>query len=405
MRHWSAWIISLSLLSSPAFSALRFGLGQAVAKRGAEVINKAGAGDPANATGYAVVATLPSCSAGAIYDSLPTDLSRIRAIEPLGHVAPSPHTFPSDHVYFYVSTGTVDATPAYAPGAIHIIDIASTEYLDASPVFTDYAIYFYACKDVKTYYAHIRTLSPSVQSQQASAQVCSVYSTGGRSYRRCDSSVNISLQSGDLIGYSAISGAFDFGSYDYRISPPDFAAPARHTHSDQYYTVCPIDYFMPGPKAAMEALLGRFDGGYHRSVAPVCGQYNHDVAGTARGFWYHPGSPNVPEDPHLGLMINNVYAPQETISIGTSLPNQTPVFYTYVPNNSGFVDRALNQVTPDGHIYCYDTFYDPIGQLSGGPTFILQLLDSTTLRFESQPAGSCGTGPWAFTSNAVEFER
>src|SRR5262249_5597074 len=151
------------------------------------------------------------------------------------------------------------------------------------------------------------------------------------------------------------------GSYDYRITTT-FDNPSRHTGTDQAYTVCPIDYFAPGPKAAMEAILGRFDGGYHRTTAPLCGPYNQDIAGTARGFWYYPGAPNIPEDPHLALILNNVYAPQQTISYGTSLPGQSPNFYTFIPTSAGLVNRDFAQVSADGNIYCYDTFYDPVGQ-------------------------------------------
>ncbi len=407
-RLFSHFLFALLFLGAPcAQGAFRVGLGDAVAKRSAALINSITPNPPVNAVGDRIPAGLPTCPAGAIYDSAPTDLSTLGGIEPLGHVAPPPHTFPSDHIYLYGSTTTAVLHPAYAPAMIHVTDIASTEYLSASPVFTDYAIYFYACSEVKSYYGHIKTLSPAVQSQLASAaQNCFTYTTGGSSYRRCDTQLDIVVRSGELIGYGSTSGAFDFGTYDYRIPAPSFAAPARHAQTDSFYTVCPLDYFTAGPKAAMEALVGRFDGGYHRTVAPICGQYNHDVAGSARGFWYHPGSPNVPEDPHLSLIIDNVYAPKETISIGTSLPNQTSVFYTFIPSNSGLVDRELSQVVSDGNIYCYDTFYDPLGQLvGGGHIFILQMTSPTTLRFESQPPASCGSGPWAFTSNAVDFQR
>ncbi len=404
----ASMVLLIGMAPSLAWASvnLRFGLGSAVAKRGADAINQAGASDAAKATGDAVIATLDSCPAGAVYDSPPTDLSLIRGIEPLGHVAPPPHTFPSDHIYFYATTSTVEGVPVYAPGNVHITDIASTQYLSASPVFTDYAVYFYPCKQLRTYYGHVRTLSPAVQrALDGAAQNCSTYSTGDRTYYRCDTNVNIPLASGDLIGNGPPGGAFDFGSYDDRVILGPFAAPVRHADSYQSHTVCPVDYFTTGPKTSMQALLGRGDGGYRRQVLPLCGQYNHDVAGTARGFWYYPGAPNVPEDPHLSLIVDDVYAPKETISVGTSLPNQTPIFYTFVANDNGQVDREFSEVRPDGNIYCYDTFYDPAGQLAGSHIFILQLLNAQTIRFESQPDATCGAGPWSFTTNAVNFER
>src|SRR4029077_8126855 len=108
--------------------------------------------------------------------------------------------------------------------------------------------------------------------------------------------------------------------------------------------------------------LGRFDGGYFRTTPPLCGTIEAGVANTAKGNWYHPGSPNNPEDPHLSLIDNNVYAPQQTISVGNSLPNGGSIWYIFSPVSAGFVDRDFSQVISDGNIYCYDSFYDPIGQ-------------------------------------------
>src|SRR5262249_29171006 len=159
-----------------------------------------------------------------------TNLSMIGGIDPLGHVQPSGHTFPSDHIYPYSSTSTVYTPPLYAPGNIHVTDIASTEYLSATPVFTDYTLTFYACRELTTYYGHVRPLSPTLQNALGStpSQYCSTYSTGGSSYHRCDQNVNVTLTSGDLMGYAATSGSFDFGSYDYRQTPLPFVSPSRH---------------------------------------------------------------------------------------------------------------------------------------------------------------------------------
>src|SRR4051812_30620889 len=103
-------VISL-LVASGARAALRFGLGDAVAKRSAELIEKAGSSQ--SVVGENVAASLASCPAGAIFDSFPIDMNLIRGIDPLGHVQPTGHTFPSDHIYYYSSTSTV--TPVYSP--------------------------------------------------------------------------------------------------------------------------------------------------------------------------------------------------------------------------------------------------------------------------------------------------
>ncbi len=396
-------LTGLGLWAIPTWAALHFGLGSAVAKRSADLINQAGV-ITSNPSGDNVAPTLPACPDGAIYDTLPTDLSQIAAIDPLGHVAPPPHTFPSDHIYFYRTIPVVSTVPIYAPGTIHVTRVTSSEVLSANPVFTDYAIYFYACKDVKSYFAHVRTLSASLQSQVGAIdQNCMTYTTGG-TFHSCEKDTNILAASGEILGYSAVSGAFDFGSYDYRIPPLPFIMPARHT-ADQLYAVCPVDYFTDGPKAAMQALLGRFDGGHPRVTPPICGKTMFDIAGTAKGDWYHPGSPDIPEDPHLSLIDNNASAPQQTISLGNSLLNQLPGIWTFNPASGGLINRDFSQVT-EGAVYCYDSYFDPVGQpFAAPPIFLIQLVNATTLRIESQPVANCSAGSWTFGANAVDFQR
>lgn len=83
-----------------------------------------------------------------------------------------------------------------------------------------------------------------------------------------------------------------------------------------------------------------------------------------------------------------------------------PATYTFIPAGAGQINRNFVQVSSDGMIYCYDSFYDPIGQaLLAGPTILVQMLSATTLRIERQAPTTCGAGPWAFTSNAIDFQR
>lgn len=407
MKRLALFSAGLLLCAFPATAALRFGLGDAVARRSAELINRAG--DSEHPVGDSVAATLAACSGNEVFDYPPTDMSMIGGVDPLGHVQPTGHTFPSDHIYFYTSTTTAFTPPVYAPGNIHITEVDSSRYLSASPVFTDYGVTFYACQNVRAFYGHVRTLNSSLAAQVAQyPQSCYTYSTGGTTIERCSAYTNITMNSGEQIGSLVTSGSLDFGASDYRITPLGFVSPSRHG-TYQRYMVCPVDYFTPGPRASMEAKLGRFDGGHMRVTAPICGTIDADVAGTAKGYWYKPGSPDNPEDPHLSLIDNNVYAPQQTISVGNSLPNGGGLWYIFTPTSgAGQVNRQLSEVTADGNTYCYDSFYDAIGQsipLVSAPIFILKMTSSTTLRFEKQSTVGCGAGPWTFTSNAVDFQR
>ncbi len=391
---------------SKAQAGLHFGLGNAVAHRSAELIDEAGQRE--HPVGEAVAATLALCSGNSFLDSLPIDMTMIGGIDPLGHVQPTGHTFPTDHIYFYSSTSTAYTPPVYAPADVHITEIASYRYLNASPVFTDYNVTFYACQNFRGVYGHVRNLTATLSNVIAQGGgSCFTYGTGGSSIERCAYNTNIAVNSGTLLGYVQTSGTLDFGAIDTRITPIPYVSPSRRS-TYQLYTVCPVDYFTPALKSTMEAKLGRFDGGYMRVTAPICGTIDEDVANTAKGYWYKPGSPDSPEDPHLSLINNNVYAPQQTISVGNSLPNSSGYWAIFTANSgAGQVNREFSEVTADGNTYCYDSFFDPIGQAigAGGPTFILRMLTSSTLRFERQGPGLCGAGPWTFTSNAVDFQR
>src|SRR5262249_31073974 len=162
MRNRVVIVMGLLLAGIPARSAVRFGLGNAVAHRSADLVNKAGASQ--NVTGDNVAGTPASCPSGAIFDSQPIEMSMTGGIDPPGHVQPTGHTFPTDHIYYYSSTTTVYTPPVYAPGNIHITSIGSSSNLSASPVYTDYTITFYACQEFRVVYGHVKTLTPSLLS-------------------------------------------------------------------------------------------------------------------------------------------------------------------------------------------------------------------------------------------------
>ena len=74
--------------------------------------------------------------------------------------------------------------------------------------------------------------------------------------------------------------------------------------------------------------------------------------------------------------------------------------YFFLPAASGHVNLDFNRVASDGTVYCYDSFQNLLNSI-----ILLQLPTPTTLRMEHQNAATCGSGPWAFTSNSVSFER
>jgi hypothetical protein len=412
MKRLLIGVFCLALALDSANAALRFGLGNAVAKRSADLVNKAGEENHFN-VGENAAASLPSCSAAPFYTVSPSDPADITGIVPLGNLNPSGHTFPSDHIYPYLQpvdpaqpVGTRVVTNLYAPADITVTDVAPTDYPNALTPFTDYAIYFYACRDVKSYYSHVRTLSPELAAKLAafSLPTCSTYSTGGGTFHRCDFQTNFTMKAGDLMGTAGGTAAsYDFGTYDYRTTLTGWANSSRHLY-DQAHTVCPLDYFVPSVAQPLKDKLGEFNGSTLRTIPPVCGTTMQDVPGTAQGYWYKPGQPDVPEDPHLALMHSYVNPTYGVVSSGTSVAGMMGTWY-FTPTTSGLVRRDFNQIT-DNQIYCYDQFRDPLFALTGNPTIILvQLTAPTTLTIEKQSATDCSAGSWSFTSNAVTFQR
>jgi hypothetical protein len=399
MRRWIIIGLLTAIMEIPALGALRFGLGDAVAKRSADLINKAG---NYNLVGSAAAAALPACGASALYTVDPLGVSNLTAMVPIGNLSPTGHVFPSDHGYIYMVPGNY---PLLAPGNVTITDIKTTTYLNASPVYSDYTITFYACRDVQTYFAHVKGLSTLVTSQmgQFSNESCSSYTTGGTSVQSCDLFTNIPVSAGTPIG--TVNNGADYGTYDDRVAPLAFANPNRH-FGNTFYTACPLSYFIPSIQNSYKAKLGTFNETVLYDGSSPCGMIMYDVAGTASGDWFNPSQPNNPEDPHMALVHDNVRTTWEAISIGTSGPGSSGV-QEFIPNSSGFVDRDFAQVTSDGHLYCYDTFRDVF---SGNPTgnsiiYLIQLTSPTTIEIDRQSAAGCGAGPWAFSGSAVTYQR
>jgi hypothetical protein len=414
MRRLAASLLILGA-AGPAGAGFKMGLGKAVARQSVETIDKAEPYYNATATGESVAQTMASCGPADALTVLPVDLSDVRGIVPLGNTNPPGHTFPSDHTYYYMnyvdplntSAGFVTST-LRVPGRIRVVRVTSGRYLNAPTPTTDYGITFYVCKELRMYITHISTLDAALLEKAGglSGSSCMTYGTGGTVVEYCSKEVNIPMEAGDVIGtVGHKASAFDFGANDYRIQPLDFVSPQRSV-GIQAYTTCPIDYFDAGPKAQMEARLGRFDGLVLRTQPPLCGGIMFDVRNTAAGRWYKPGAPDSPEDPHLALVPDNVNPAFEKISSGTSVPQMTG-FYLFSAAHSGRVNRSFSEITADGQVYCIDSFYDPVGHPAfTGFRALLTMPTPTTLRIQRDASSTtCGAGPWTMSGAAVDFQR
>ena len=335
------------------------------------------------------------------YPIMPHDTTNI---VPLGNVNPSGHVFPTDHIYYYITKsepGNPNSAPIevplYSPGNLRITSIDVSE--NVTDGYSDYSLTFQPCDEISFKYSHITTLAQKFLDQITPPYTNdNTYTTGGKTYHLYKKTVAMDITSGEEIGTAggrAEQNALDFYAYD-ELASLTFANASRWTNSNSRYTACPIDYYSADKKAVMQAKLGNES--YQRTTEPVCGKIDQDIAGTAKGHWFYPGSPNTPEDPHVALIDYNVNPNYQTISMGTSMSasGMSSGSYNFTPQNSGSVDLDFALVNTGSGVVCYD--------YTTGSKMLAELTSATTLRLEKQ-AGACGSGPWSFGATYTDFER
>lgn len=354
----------------------------------------------------------PTCPDRPLFSVAPIALDDFMGLTPLGHLAPPGHTFPTDHMYFYMPAGAV--VPVVSPGDVTITTVALMQPFGGH---ADYQIYFKPCRQYLAYYDHVTTLSPWLAAQIGSFDdsPCMEYGDPGRPFRRCVKDVNIALAAGEVVGTAGVTtfmAALDLGAMDGRAPILEYANPARIPRDpdgvDRLHVVCPLDAYAQPVRDQLRARISDYQGN-RRQREPACGQVMQDIKGRAKGNWYVKGTPlfmSFPEDPHLALADDNDFnTDRQVFSVGTSMNKSglTHGPYFFRPATSGDSNRPFQEVTPQAGPQCYDDF-DP--KLQPGAVLLLQMPTSTTLRLERIAAPSCDAArPWAFTSRATEFER
>ncbi len=407
----SLLILSLSLTvgATPLSAALRFGLGSAVAKRSADLMNQA-----YQETGNNGFPFLPSCgSKMALFTAPPVTDPTFVAINPIGHVFPPGHTFPADHGYFAFS-GTSANVNLYAPGDGWVTQVIT---LSGSGNTSDgYVIQFSPCAEVKLGNLSLNTLAPVLATPSGLTKT--TCSSDGQNFpgavASCVTNMQVPVKAGQFLG---TGGLVDFGPIeDSRYQIAGFVNPARH---DLNRGFCPLNYFAPSLQATYTAMLGAWNGTAFvpRTIPPLCGTIMQDLAGSAQGYWYYPGAPNIPENPHLALIHFNIDPATATFSVGTSIPNFAGG-HDFIPKTVADGTRINYdfKIVHDTQLYCYDSLLiefvagvgSPDPQLAGH-LVLIQLspsLDTLTIELQN-PTTSCTAtaGNWAFTGNAVQFQR
>jgi len=319
------------------------------------------------------------------------DLRLVKEGQPLGTVSPPSHTFPTDHMYFFIKKDDINdpesipnKVPVYAPGDMTITKIGSQERYEGRQLLnSDFNMDFVPCKEVSGYFIHLSSISDKLKEEFDEQQkMCSEYNTGGYNYKNCEAGVEIKVKAGEQIGTAGgVKGqaALDLGMLDFRVSPLQYANQKRWQGKS-----VPIDYFSSPAKEELFAKVG--DNSEKRTIEPICGSIDQDIAGTAQGVWFIKGTPEDPksthpEDTHLALVHDNVDYAQPVFSVGTSVQKSglESGRYYYAPKETGFLNRDFGDLVP-GNVYCFDkikdNFYpDPLGFI-----IILEMPSGTTLK-------------------------
>jgi hypothetical protein len=331
---------------------------------------------------------LPSCPAtDAVLVVSPLAASDFTTLTPLGNLNPPGHVFPTEHQYFYLpSAGPVtENVPVVSPGHLFAVQLASSEHLSETPVYTDWDLTLAACDGLTFKLGHMATLAaPLAAAAAGGSGRCSEYMAGGKNFRQCRYSVRVELQAGDPLGTAGGNPgqyALDFGSNDRRKPPAGFVNP--DAHGSAAYARCILDYVTPDVRAELEPKNTR------------CGSHAQDVAGTAQGNWRLSGTDTYPEDPHLALVHDMNDPSRIAISMGTSLAPATSRVSNPPTAASGNANRDPSTAV-SGSIWCWD--------LEVGVRLLVDLPAAGRLRAQAQ-AGSCGSGPWEFSETPIEFVR
>jgi hypothetical protein len=364
-----------------------------------------------------------------LFSAPPTDLADVVALVPLGSLTPPDHTLPTHHMYVVADEGR-SSIPVYAPGDAVLTAVVVGERGGTD----DITLSLRPCAQVRLYYLHLNALEPGLEATIGNfpEELCLDGS--------CARLVRVPLLAGQLLGWAQPKDfgplGFDIGLVDDRRGPLPFASPARYDLAalgeqppelrpfleelapKRLHQFCALEYFVPELRAAMEPLLGRWDGAVRRTVEPRCGEHMQDIPGTAQGNWFlHAWSSAFWEaDETLALVADNIEPDVPVFSISNAFGAawQPAEIYTFAPVlEEGTVNRHFAAVAP-GAVHCYEGLRLQTSAEAIAGVVLVEVFSSggadpaDRLRIERRlDLGSCPVtpAPSDFTTNALTFQR
>ncbi len=346
-----------------------------------------------------------SCGPGPYFTLLPAAASELSYVAIFGGVDAPGHTLPTDHGGLFFTHGDVALR---APGDIAVTLLRRVRYTgpDVPPGQEDYAIFFQVCKEVSGWFGHVATLASRFSPDDVDYRDCRTYSVIWAMIETCEASdLDIKVSAGEDLGTSA--GVTDVGMRDERVS--NFhVSPWRFGGPD--HSVCMWDQW---DATNREFLFSKLRDGERPNVVPTgeprCGTMEVDVAGTAQGVWAGPDVTELigGDDNRYIALVNYPYRPQAELALSMGPDSLGGHISIVTRQTNGRVNRAFDQVTPDGLIYCYGP---DVGLWASGSWF-LSLTSTTELRIELIEHGPgespCEDNPdtWSFGAGAVSMVR
>ncbi len=324
---------------------------------------------------------------------LPVAFTDIDAIAPIGGLGAPGHTLPTAHTGFLLSR---EGAPVSAPGPMQITGLRRTTYV-VSPNRQgeqDFTAEFQVCREVSGWFGHLTSLASPLGNPPGGWSNCQQYSTATETVETCSATLsNVTMTAGQPLGTGGLSIAqglmgLDIGLLDSRVNN-FYVARWRHP-SPSIHSTCPWDKFSAGLTAQLYSKL--VDKGRPGMVAggePQCGTMEVDVAGTAKGIWAEPSEtqPVAGNETRYITLANYPFRPQDYLALSLGPASLGGRVAVVARQASGRVNRAFEQVTSDGLIYCYG----PDAQLQSA-SWLLSLTGASALTVR-QVVHAAGASP------------
>jgi hypothetical protein len=328
-----------------------------------------------------------------IFTHAPMNPADYKGLVPLGNLNPPGHTYPTDHLYFYL-TDVTQSYPVFAMGAQTLTRVKKYTHGGTA---TDYSLEMRVGGKYYLFYYHVASLEATLEAKIGAINSnCKTYETGGVTHSYCEKDVNIPLTAGQVIG--KVGGVPGQNALDVGL--------ARWGNGDDNNTFyCPIDYCDATLKAQLQTRFSNYNGTILRTAPPVCGEVNQGIAGTLQGIWFKKGSPKYPEDPNIAFVHDNINPALPAISVGTSQTNFPAGVYSFPIAGAGTVNRDFKEVKP-GSIFCFDNFTTLYGGvIPGGKSMIVSFVTADEVQVEVRNACNCTCMPYSFGAAAVSYTR